>query len=70
MAKVELELRFLGISKTQMGRKKNGRKGENGRDKGQEAERYILGFMSVGDQPDQVLLEEYQQMQQTGTNVS
>lgn len=35
-----------------MGRKKNGRKGENGRDKGQEAERYILGFMSVGDQPD------------------
>lgn len=51
MAKVELELRFLGIRKTWMDRKKNERKGENGRDKGREAECYILGFMSVGDQP-------------------
>lgn len=61
LAKVELELRFLDISKTWMDRKKNGSdRGENGRDKSQETERHILGSTSVGDKPDpKVLLEEY-----------
>lgn len=48
LAKIELELRFWAIIKTWMDRKKNTlSRGENGRNKGQEAEHHMLGLTSV-----------------------